>query len=122
MRNVIYCDHRYQRAFLDFFEDELVRYGYDWKAVVIEYVLKGPEPLIFGTGGCMSTPPPDIGTGRVADGWNTVGHPLIHLAVGIPLSSARVISHDPPSMPSNSTAKTSPWKVLMHHRAFNNPY
>lgn len=58
MRNVIYCDHRYQRAFLDFFEDELVRYGYDWKAVVIEYVLKGPEPLIFGgIGGCMSISP-----------------------------------------------------------------
>lgn len=53
--NLIHCDHRYQRAFLDFFEDELVRYGYDWKTVVIEYMLKGPEPLIFGgIGGCMS--------------------------------------------------------------------
>lgn len=36
---------------MDFFEDELVRYGYDWKAVVIEYMLKGPEPLIFGGAG-----------------------------------------------------------------------
>lgn len=44
---------RYQRAFLDFFEDELVRFGYDWRAVVVEYMLKGPEPLIFGgIGGC----------------------------------------------------------------------
>lgn len=46
--NVIHYGPRYQRAFLDFFEDELVRYGYDWKTVVIEYMLKGPEPLIFG--------------------------------------------------------------------------
>lgn len=44
---------RYQRAFLDFFEDELVRFGYDWKAVVTEYMLKGPEPMLFGgIGGC----------------------------------------------------------------------
>lgn len=66
MGNVIYCDHRYQRAFLDFFEDELVRYGYDWKAVVIEYVLKGPEPLIFGgIGGCMSISPPILEPGEL---------------------------------------------------------
>jgi Questin oxidase-like len=39
---------RFQRAYLDFFEDELVRLKYDWKIVVLEYLFKGPEPLIYG--------------------------------------------------------------------------
>jgi hypothetical protein len=37
--------HRYQRAFVDFFEDELVRHGYDWKKVVVDYLFSGKEPL-----------------------------------------------------------------------------
>lgn len=37
---------RYQRAFVDFFEDELVRYGYDWKKVVHQFLFTGKEPLI----------------------------------------------------------------------------
>jgi hypothetical protein len=40
--------NRYQRAFIDFFESELVRFGYDWKKVLTEYLLKGREPLIHG--------------------------------------------------------------------------
>ena len=37
---------RYQRAYVDFFEDELVRKGYDWKAVVHQFLFSGKEPLI----------------------------------------------------------------------------
>ncbi|KAL9600536.1 MAG: hypothetical protein Q9179_003178 [Wetmoreana sp. 5 TL-2023] len=36
----------YQRAYLDFFEDQLVLNGYDWKKVLEEYLFKGKEPLI----------------------------------------------------------------------------
>jgi Questin oxidase-like len=42
-------DKRYQRAFVDFFEDELaLKFGYDWKRVVEEYLFSGKEPLING--------------------------------------------------------------------------
>lgn len=42
-------DKRYQRAFVDFFEDALaMRYAYDWKKVVDEYILGGDEPLVNG--------------------------------------------------------------------------
>ena len=36
---------RYQRAFVDFFEDELVHQGYDWKSVVGDFLFSGKEPL-----------------------------------------------------------------------------
>jgi hypothetical protein len=36
---------RYEKAFVDFFEDELVRFGYDWKQVVEEYLFSGKEPV-----------------------------------------------------------------------------
>ena len=36
---------RYQKAFVDFFEDELVRFNYDWKEVVAEYLFSGGEPV-----------------------------------------------------------------------------
>lgn len=58
----------YQRAFVDFFEDELVLNGYDWRKVVDEYLLKGKEPLV----NCL------IGG---------LGHPLIHLGYAFELSS-----------------------------------
>ena len=38
--------NRYQRAYLDFFEDELVLNGYDWRKVLDEYLFRGHEPLI----------------------------------------------------------------------------
>ena len=50
----------YQRAYLDFFEDQLVRHGYDWQALLSEYLLQGKEPLI---------------NNMIAG----LGHPLIHL-------------------------------------------
>ena len=61
-------DRRYQRAYLDFFEDELVRLGYDWRRVVAEYLFQGPEPLIFG-------------------GLGGLGHSLIHLGYAFELGS-----------------------------------
>lgn len=36
----------YQRAYVDFFEDEMVRHGYDWKKVVEEYLFSGDRPLV----------------------------------------------------------------------------
>ena len=51
--NVVY---RYQRAFVDFFEDELVAFGYDWKQLTAEYLFSGEQPLINGIiAGRMST-------------------------------------------------------------------
>lgn len=37
--------HRYQRAFVNYFEDELVHHGYDWKSVVNDYLFEGNEPM-----------------------------------------------------------------------------
>ena len=40
---------RYQRAYLDFFEDELaLKFGYDSKRVMEEYLFCGEKPLING--------------------------------------------------------------------------
>jgi hypothetical protein len=65
----------YQRAYVDFFEDELaLKFDYDWKKVAEEYLFTGKQPLINGViaGGmshsicsnrltdfCLSWPPPD---------------------------------------------------------------
>ena len=50
-------DKRYQRAFVDFFEDALaMTYAYNWKKVIEKYMLEGDEPLINGLiGGRMPT-------------------------------------------------------------------
>ncbi|KAF4469146.1 Cell cycle checkpoint RAD17 [Fusarium albosuccineum] len=54
-------DRRYQRAFVDYFEDKLVmRFHYDWKQELDHYLFAGEEPLIHGLIGGL-------------------GHPLIHL-------------------------------------------
>lgn len=37
--------YRYDRAFVAFFEDELILLGYDWKQVVNEYLFSGKEPV-----------------------------------------------------------------------------
>lgn len=39
---------RYQRAFIDFFEDQLVSKRYDLKELLDEFLLGGKEPLING--------------------------------------------------------------------------
>lgn len=61
----------YQRAYLDFFEDELVKHNYDWQALLNEYLLGGKEPLI----------------NNLISG---LGHPLIHLGYGQEMSSRTV--------------------------------
>ncbi|CAG7931218.1 unnamed protein product [Penicillium olsonii] len=61
----------FDRAFVDFFEDELVRLGYDWKQVVDEYLFNGQEP-VFGS--------------IMAD----LGLPLVHLAYAFEMNSREV--------------------------------
>ncbi|KAL8977479.1 MAG: hypothetical protein Q9205_006731 [Flavoplaca limonia] len=61
-------DPRYQRAYVDFFEDELVLNGYDWRKVLTTYLFAGKEPLI----------------NNLISG---LGHPLIHLGYAYELSS-----------------------------------
>lgn len=61
-------DRRYQRAYVDFFEDQVVLNGYDWKQVINKYLFEGKEPLA----NCL------IGN---------LGHPLIHLGYAYELSS-----------------------------------
>ncbi|KAI0387526.1 hypothetical protein F5Y04DRAFT_240422 [Hypomontagnella monticulosa] len=65
-------DPKYQRAYVDFFEDALaLRHNYQWKAVVEEYIYGGKEPLL----NCL------IGG---------LGHPLIHLAYAYEVDSREV--------------------------------
>ncbi|KAH8162687.1 hypothetical protein CIB48_g5551 [Xylaria polymorpha] len=63
-------DKRYQRAFVDFFEDSLVmRHNYDWKKTVNEYMFGGEEPLV----NCL-----------------IVGHPLIHLGYAYEMDNKEI--------------------------------
>jgi hypothetical protein len=39
---------RYQRAFIDFFEDQLVSNRYNLREILDEYLLGGKEPLVNG--------------------------------------------------------------------------
>ncbi|KAH6670634.1 hypothetical protein B0J14DRAFT_596663 [Halenospora varia] len=65
-------DKKYQRAYVDFFEDELaLKFNYDWSKVAEEYLFSGKNPLING----------------VIAG---LGHPLIHLGYAYELSSKEV--------------------------------
>ncbi|OKL57827.1 hypothetical protein UA08_07284 [Talaromyces atroroseus] len=58
----------YERAFLDFFEDNLVDEGYDWKSVVQKFLFSDNQPLFSS-----------ITAG--------LGQPLIHLALAFQMSS-----------------------------------
>jgi hypothetical protein len=51
-------DKRYQRAYVDFFEDKLaMRFAYDWKKEVQHFLFSGKQPLYHGLiGGRMSFP------------------------------------------------------------------
>ncbi|KAF3804767.1 hypothetical protein GCG54_00004036 [Colletotrichum gloeosporioides] len=65
-------DKRYQRAYVDFFEDELaLRCGYDWKKVVNKFMFEGKEPLVNALIGGL-------------------GHPLIHLGYAYEIDSKEV--------------------------------
>ena len=42
-------DRRYQRAYVDYFEDKLaMKFSYDWKKEVIHYMFLGKQPLFHG--------------------------------------------------------------------------
>ncbi|KAI1819476.1 hypothetical protein F4861DRAFT_526797 [Xylaria intraflava] len=63
---------KYQRAFVDFFEDALVsKHNYNWKGVVEEYMFGGKEPLI----NCL------IGG---------LAHPLIHLGYAYEMNNKEI--------------------------------
>ncbi|OTA97321.1 hypothetical protein M434DRAFT_392040 [Hypoxylon sp. CO27-5] len=65
-------DPRYQRAYVDFFEDALaLRHNYQWKGVVEEYLYEGKEPLV----NCL---------------FGGLGHPLIHLGYAYELDSREI--------------------------------
>ncbi|CAG8952191.1 hypothetical protein HYFRA_00000931 [Hymenoscyphus fraxineus] len=101
----------YQRAYVDFFEDELaLKHDYDWKKVAEEYLFQGKTPLI---------------NGLIAG----LGHPLIHLGYAYELSSKELgmealamscTTHDylhkyldDPSYTKESTySTTSPLEIL----------
>ncbi|RYP65524.1 hypothetical protein DL771_008281 [Monosporascus sp. 5C6A] len=65
-------DKRYQRAYVDFFEDALaMKHRYDWKRVVEEYMFSGEEPLVNGLIGGL-------------------GHPLIHLGYAYEMDNKEI--------------------------------
>ncbi|KAI3332269.1 hypothetical protein HD806DRAFT_479950 [Xylariaceae sp. AK1471] len=65
-------DKRYQRAYVDFFEDALaMKHSYDWKKVVEEYMFGGKEPMV----NCL------IGG---------LGHPLIHLGYAYEMDNKEI--------------------------------
>lgn len=79
---------RFQRAYVDFFEDQLVLNGYDWRKVLGEYLFTGKAPLI----NCMIAGRMSFcivrGVLPCSNAHNfTVGHPLIHLGYAFELSS-----------------------------------
>jgi hypothetical protein len=36
----------YQRAWIDFLEDQLVQFGYDWRELLDDFLYSGKQPLI----------------------------------------------------------------------------
>ncbi|PTB67036.1 hypothetical protein BBK36DRAFT_1135244 [Trichoderma citrinoviride] len=65
-------DKRYQRAFLDYFEDKLaMEFAYDWKQEMQHFLFSGEEPLFHGLIGGL-------------------GHPLIHLGYAYEVDSREV--------------------------------
>lgn len=62
----------YQRAYVDFFEDELaLKHDYDWKTVAREFLFEGKSPLI----NCAIS---------------NVGHPLIHLGYAFEMDNREI--------------------------------
>lgn len=51
-------DRRYQRAYVDFFEERLaMRFSYDWKQELNHFLFLGDEPLVHGLIGGRAYPP-----------------------------------------------------------------
>lgn len=64
----------YQKGWVDFMEDELVRWDYEWKGVVEEWIV--------GSGG------EDNGKGKLGMGlFGGLGNPLIHLGYAFEMGS-----------------------------------
>ncbi|KAJ5801222.1 uncharacterized protein N7518_003290 [Penicillium psychrosexuale] len=61
----------FDRAFVDFFEDEVVHRSYDWKEVVAEYLYTGKEPMFDSI-------------------MASLGLPLIHLAYAFEMDSREI--------------------------------
>ncbi|KAK9465922.1 hypothetical protein V1512DRAFT_248691 [Lipomyces arxii] len=66
-----YGHKEYQRGYRDYFDDEVVRASYDWKKIVMRYLLKDNTKLLNG----------------LVCG---VLHPLIHMAYAFELDSAEI--------------------------------
>ncbi|KAF3023865.1 hypothetical protein E8E15_005622 [Penicillium rubens] len=62
---------KFDRAFVDFFEDEMVRLSYDWKEVVAEYLFTDKEPMFDSI-------------------MASLGLPLIHLAYAFEMDSREI--------------------------------
>ncbi|KAK5946813.1 hypothetical protein PMZ80_000957 [Knufia obscura] len=108
----------YQRAWVDFFEDQLVDHSYDWKQVAARFLFergKKNEPNTYPMFSCLTA---------------GLGHPLIHLGYAYELSSREVgmealglvaTCYDPKlaalleanssTIPNNSTANTSTYST-----------
>ena len=51
---------RYQRAWIDFLEDQLVQFGYDWRELLDDFLYSGKQPLINNLiAGRKSSPQPE---------------------------------------------------------------
>lgn len=80
----------YQRAFIDFFEDQLVQYSYDWKKMLDDYLFSGDQPLfnnfIAGRQFANKLAAEERSFANVVC-LRIVGHPLIHLGYAFELKS-----------------------------------
>jgi hypothetical protein len=75
--------NRYQRAYVDFFEDQMVGLSYDWKALVHHYLFKADVPLIYGI---MGHGEPNLSS-LCRNAYSVDGDPLIQLAFALEISS-----------------------------------
>lgn len=81
--------HRYQRAWVDFFEDQVVVFGYDWKKMMEHFLYEGENPLINAMACSRTFLVSSFRDGSEAK-LSTVGHPLIHLGYAYELNSRTI--------------------------------
>ena len=76
---------------MDFFEDELVLGGYDWKKVVATFLFEGKEPLVNNLVSGREYHDTDLAVmATMLIKTFTVGHPLIHLGYAFELANPSV--------------------------------
>ncbi|GAO15511.1 hypothetical protein UVI_02020750 [Ustilaginoidea virens] len=85
-------DDRYQRGFLDFFEDKLaMEYAYDWKKVVEHFLFSSERPLVHGLiCGCKKHANLACASRLNTANGVLVGHPLTHLGYAYEMDSKEV--------------------------------